>query len=688
MRDNVSVSVIIPALNEETSIAKVIAAIPEWVDDIVVVDNGSTDATGDIAENAGARVVFEPRRGYGQACLSGIAALDNPDVIVFLDADFSDDPRCMDGLVDPIADGKADLVIGSRTLGKCEAGALTPQARFGNWLACRLIRLFWGIRCTDLGPFRAIAADSLQRLDMRDPDYGWTVEMQIKAASRGLRVQEAPVPYRRRIGKSKISGTLRGVIGAGTKILGWIFVSAADSARTWILARRSPRRLAIFTRFPVPGACKTRMIPALGPEGAAALQHAMTEHAFNTARETRNRIDTQLEVRFTGGTVAQFRQWLGAEATYTLQEEGDLGERMVATVSRAYAEGCESTVIIGSDCPGITVDIIEQAFEALTNHDIVLGPATDGGYYLVGLRRPVRAVFKGIQWGADSVFRQTLACTVREKLNLALLPPLDDVDRPEDLPCWQQTPSARGPKSLTVVIPALDEEENIGDAIESAHAVGDVDIIVADGGSHDRTLEVARARGARVVSANGRGRAAQMNAAAARARGDILLFLHADSRLPAGFAREARRILAHPGVAAGAFRLGIADPARRYRWIEALVDFRARALGLPYGDQALFMKRGLFERLGGFDEQPILEDVDMIRRLRRCGRVVIADSTVTTAARRWQNLGIVRTTLLNQLMIFGFFFGINRESLARVYARHKGLDTRRQRSKAHSKNDG
>lgn len=226
MRNGANIAVIIPALNEEPSIGQVIDAIPDWVDDIIVADNGSTDKTAEIARAHGARVVWEPQRGYGAACLAGLAALNDPDVVVFLDGDFSDHPDEMPLLVDPITRGEADLAIGSRVLGRREAGALTPQARFGNWLACTLIRFFWNVRYTDLGPFRAVRYSTLKSFGMCDRDYGWSVEMQIKAARDGRRVLDVPVSYRRRIGKSKVAGTVRGVIGAGWKILYTIFRAA------------------------------------------------------------------------------------------------------------------------------------------------------------------------------------------------------------------------------------------------------------------------------------------------------------------------------------------------------------------------------------------------------------------------------------------------------------------------------
>jgi hypothetical protein len=224
LRAGPRVSVVVPALDEEASIGLVLDALPrDRVHEIVVVDNGSTDGTARAAAQHGARVVAEPVRGYGRACLAGIAALDRPDVVAFIDADFSDHPDELPRVLAPILEDWADLVIGSRMLGDREPGAMLPQAVFGNRLATFLIRLFWGVRFTDLGPFRAIRADALERLGMRDRDFGWTVEMQIRAAQLGLRCTEVPVSYRRRRGRSKITGTVRGTLRASWKILWTIF---------------------------------------------------------------------------------------------------------------------------------------------------------------------------------------------------------------------------------------------------------------------------------------------------------------------------------------------------------------------------------------------------------------------------------------------------------------------------------
>jgi glycosyltransferase involved in cell wall biosynthesis len=217
----VRAAVIIPVFNERDSLPLVVGDIPkDAVSEIVVVDNASTDGTDLVAQNLPVRLVKEPRRGYGSACLAGVAALasDPPDVIVFLDGDYSDHPEETRDLLKAIAAG-ADLVIGSRALGRREPGALLPQARFGNLLACFLIRLLYSYRYTDLGPFRAIRWDAYRRLGMQDTNFGWTCEMQVKAVRQRLRIAEVPVSYRRRVGVSKITGTLSGTLAAGYKIL-------------------------------------------------------------------------------------------------------------------------------------------------------------------------------------------------------------------------------------------------------------------------------------------------------------------------------------------------------------------------------------------------------------------------------------------------------------------------------------
>ena len=228
MRSGKRIGVVIPALDEEAAIGRVVDAIPGWVDEVVVVNNGSTDATSCVARTHGARVVDEARRGYGVACRTGIDALDDPHIVVFLDGDFSDRPQQMARLVDPIVEDRADFVLSNRVCENRGCHPMTWIQRMGNRLACRLINGLWRARYSDLGPFRAIRRSALQDLELRDRNFGWTVEMQIKAVRHGLRVQEVPTSYRHRIGHSKISGTFRGAVGAGAKILFVIFRNAVQ----------------------------------------------------------------------------------------------------------------------------------------------------------------------------------------------------------------------------------------------------------------------------------------------------------------------------------------------------------------------------------------------------------------------------------------------------------------------------
>lgn len=240
MRADHRIAAIIPALNEAASLGLMLPELPDWIDEVIVVDNGSTDHTADVARRCGAVVVAEPSRGYGRACLAGARATEAA-VLLFLDGDGSDKPGLAARVVDPVATGAADMVIGSRVLGNREPGALSPQQRWGNALACALMRWLWRARYTDLGPFRAIRREALLALDLRALTYGWTVEMQIRAHRVGLRVAEVPVDYRRRIaGRSKVSGTVRGVALAAWYILGTIAVEALRPATKSLPASADP----------------------------------------------------------------------------------------------------------------------------------------------------------------------------------------------------------------------------------------------------------------------------------------------------------------------------------------------------------------------------------------------------------------------------------------------------------------
>ncbi|WP_026976294.1 glycosyltransferase family 2 protein [Flavobacterium tegetincola] len=222
-----SIKVIIPAFNEEQSIGKVIQEIPQLVSEVIIVNNNSTDATAKVALEYGATVLSEQRKGYGYACLKGMDYISKqeikPDIIVFLDGDYSDYPEELTKIIQPILDGTADFVVGARVAALREEGSMTPQQIFGNKLATVLMKLFFGSKFTDLGPFRAIKYDTLLALKMQDKTYGWTVEMQLKVLKKKMAYAEIPVHYKNRIGVSKVSGTLKGTVMAGIKIIGWIF---------------------------------------------------------------------------------------------------------------------------------------------------------------------------------------------------------------------------------------------------------------------------------------------------------------------------------------------------------------------------------------------------------------------------------------------------------------------------------
>ncbi len=660
MKDGKLVNVVIPALNDELAIPRALSAMPAWVDRVIVVDNGSTDSTAQVAATGGAFVVHEPQRGYGASCLAGIAAIDHADVVVFLDADYSDDPALMGTLVEPIVAGKADLVIGSPALGKAEAGSLTLTQRFGNALACKLMRWNFGAGHTDLGSFRAVSLPALRRMHMTDRTYGWTVQMQVRAARLGLRVTEVPVSYRRRIGKSKISGTIRGVIGAGIKILGTIaverwrhsFSASMDAAR---------QRLLVFARFPLAGKTKTRLIPALGEEGAARLHAQMIRRSMHTATQLR---EIGVELHHDGGQGRDWDSLLRSPAHLEPQGEGDLGVRLSSAFERSFSRGDEAVIVIGTDCPFIKRRDLLTAFEQLRQHDMVIGPSADGGYYLLGLRRSARQVFQDISWGSEHVLAQTLAKAAEAGLSVAQLRTLRDIDTPDDLGAFAPPTPAGKPPRISVIIAARNEQDHIAAAIASARDRHDAEIIVVDGGSDDRTRDIAVAMGAQVLESPP-GRAVQMNRGARAAIGDVLLFLHGDTALPPGYAVDVRAALRRPGVAAGAFRLVIDGSGRRFRMVEFMANLRSRLLGLPYGDQALFVRRDAFFSSGEFRRMPVMEDYEWIRRTRRRGKIALASSSVVTSARRWQQCGTLRLTIAHQKMILAYHLGICPERLAR-----------------------
>ena len=438
-----------------------------------------------------------------------------------------------------------------------------------------------------------------------------------------------------------------------------------------------PERLIVFTRFPEPGRTKTRLIPALGTWGAARLQRQMTEHIMATAATLNGQNGLSVEVRYEDGNAAMMQNWLGPNVMYRPQGTGHLGQRMQRAFAESFEQHVAAVVIVGSDIPGISAHIIEQAFEALQEKDLVLGPAKDGGYYLIGLSRTLTPktyahLFDGINWGSDRVLSQTLQIANDLGLKLTQLESLTDVDQPADLIAWHQTQkTAAGKPKLSIIIPALNEADTIERTLSHLKGINNLEVIVVDGGSSDKTAVLAALQGANVIQSQP-GKAIQMNSGAAAASGRMLIFLHADTRLPAGFYHQINAALDKKGVVAGAFRLTIDSPAVGIRFIERVADLRSRFLKLPYGDQALFMKKAVFEAIGGFADLPIMEDFILVRRLRRKGKIIILPTAVTTSPRRWQHFGILKTWLVNQVIIIAFYLGISPKRLARWYRREAG----------------
>ncbi len=426
-------------------------------------------------------------------------------------------------------------------------------------------------------------------------------------------------------------------------------------------------RLIVFTRLPHPGTTKTRLIPALGAQGAAQLHRQLSEHTLATVREWSKLEKMPVEVRFTGGTLDQIQGWLGGDLEYRSQGEGDLGDRLKTASEDAFNARCSRVVMIGTDCPDLEAALLIQAFKSLHHHDIVLGPAIDGGYYLIGLSRRVPEIFQGIEWGTGEVLAQTLAVAAAESLTVDQLPELGDIDRPEDLAkLGSRFCLSPNPGKISVIVPVLNEEARIGSTLGGICELSDVEIIVVDGGSSDRTREIAASYGVRVIcSEPGRGR--QMNVGAEQATGEILLFLHGDTRLGPGFETDIRQILGKPEIVGGAFELKIDAPGPLLRAIEWGVKWRSRLGQMPYGDQGIFVRAATFRELGGFAQISIMEDFEFVRRLKRRGPLAIAPTPAFTCASRWQKLGILRTTAINQLMILGYYLGVSPARLAQWY---------------------
>ena len=439
----------------------------------------------------------------------------------------------------------------------------------------------------------------------------------------------------------------------------------------------SPNRVALLTRYPTPGTTKTRLAPALGKWGAAALQQAMTQQIANQIRALGQTTPLTTEICYAGGDLERMRHWLGDDLNYQSQGDGDLGKRMARVAKRAGQENVRRLIMVGGDIPGISHEILRQAFILLDHYPLVLGPAKDGGYYLIGLdlsgdSERLNSLFSGVKWGSERVLAQTVTAAEKAGLKMAFTKALRDVDRPEDIAVWRTCcPEKRlSSASISVIIPTFNEERHIGQTIAVAQSVKDVEIIVADGGSSDRTTVIAETLGAKVLVCPP-SKARQMNLAVREAKGNSLCFLHADTALPQNYPQLIRHTLARPGVSAGAFAFGTDLESDVLKRVAAGANWRSKTFGLPYGDQAIFVAKQVFCQVGGYPEIPIMEDVALVLRLQKKGRVVTLTDPVATSARRWHHMGAVRTTLINQAILAAYFAKLPPAVLSRWYRRHK-----------------
>ena len=433
---------------------------------------------------------------------------------------------------------------------------------------------------------------------------------------------------------------------------------------------RSKNLITMLTRYPRLGEVKTRLVPPLPPEEALDLHDRLTRHTLRTMLAVQATGDAKCQVRTDAAFTHAAHEWLGGGFSTRYQGEGDLGDRIRIAFGDGFSAGKQKVVVVGSDCPRLTSAHLRDALRRLDGVDVVLGPATDGGYYLIALRketakRAVPFLFSNVPWSTAEVLDATIELAEKHDLSYVLLEPLPDVDCAEDLADAELVlrASASASARVTAVIPALNEATLVGTAVAGALAAGVDEVIVADGGSRDDTCAVASAAGARVIE-SAPGRALQMNAGAAEVTDGILLLTHADTRLPQDAAALAREALARPGVVAGAFSFAVPAGTRHERLIGTAGRLRHRISGTPYGDQALFLSAGTFGDMGGYPEIPTMEDLEIVLRLRRLGTVVVLPQRAETSARVWEEHGLVVPTLVNLLGTVAYRLGADPDLLA------------------------
>jgi rSAM/selenodomain-associated transferase 2/rSAM/selenodomain-associated transferase 1 len=441
--------------------------------------------------------------------------------------------------------------------------------------------------------------------------------------------------------------------------------------------------IVLFTKYPEKGAVKSRLSRYYGEDFSVDLSRTFIMDTLDTL--LKGHYSYRVAV-YPDNKKSEMIDEFGSSHSYIPQMGSDLGERMKNAMVDLYNDGFRSILVIGSDIPDLPNHILESAFQALENHDAVIGPSVDGGYYLIGMQETkfLPDVFEGLKWGTNTVFQDTTKIFKDNGYSLHILPTWRDVDRPEDLEdLIRRNENTEFRDSYTmaflrnamscqfsIIIPVLNESGMINDTIEHVRSIpgsNNGEIIVVDGNPRGNTIEaVQNNQVVKLVSKQGRGN--QMNAGADVARGNILIFLHADTRLPRDAFEHIVSIMNNDSYVGGAFDLGIDSDRFILRLIERAASLRSRITKIPYGDQVIFMGKDYFKDLGGYKSIPIMEDVDLMKRVKkRKDRICIIRDKVLTSSRRWDEEGAIYGTLRNWLLITLYFFGVPPTRLVKYY---------------------
>lgn len=470
-----------------------------------------------------------------------------------------------------------------------------------------------------------------------------------------------------------IINELGGIILKFVLILIFYLYSTFTFIQTIFYSKKPKERVIIFTRFPQENSTKKRLIPKFGAKFAANLQKEMTSFIVKKVSLIQVLRETEIYIYYTHNDQEldyknEMKEWLGDSYNYIQQNGKDLGEKLINSVRDAFDSGIEKVVIIGSDIPDINHHILDRSFNILDKMDAVIGPAKDGGYYLIGLKngKEYETIFKNVIWGTSSVYEETISRFKNGRFKWGTLDILEDIDEPEDVVIWEKSKSKIEEKEkISVIIPTFNEEEFIEKSIKSLKKYSNnIEIIVVDGGSDDETVNIVKSiKDVSLYEIKG-GKSIQMNFGAKNSSGDILLFLHADTIVPTHFDTMIRETVKLRKTSLGAFSFGVSSDIYGIKTMEKFTNWRCRQLQLPYGDQGLFLYKKDFK---GYKEIPFMEDYEFVKRYQEEGIVRILNSPCITSARRWEKNGVFYSVFLNQIFILLYNFGVSPQTLKLWY---------------------